>query len=209
MKKLQNILITLLGLVAAFVIGMYAFEYKEVIADVLGIRTIANSPGNNATSSIQILRYVANGATTTLPAQISGVAANGNGFTVADAESITFAYQTVGSSSPYTARFHVEYGYEVPNGTSTDPVLIQWFTRNYITSGENVGYNASSTLTSISASELSSTTPLLYRSNLGMATTSEIFEIPTLNAKYMRIHAAAFGSNAMFWLNAIIRDYKR
>ena len=187
---------------------VFAYQHREAIADVLGIRTIANSPGNNATSSVQILRYVANGATTTLPAQISGIPADGNGFNVADAQSITFAYQTVGSTSPYSARFKVEYGYEVPRATSTDSVLIQWFTRNYIVSGEGVGYNASSSIPSIASSELSSTTPFIHRSRLGVATTSEVFDIPTMNAKYMRIHAAALGSNAMFWLNAIIRDYK-
>ena len=208
MKKIQNTLIVLLGFMSAFVIGMYTFEHKEAIADVLGLRTIANQPGENATSTVSVLRYATNGATTTLPMQtINGT--NQNGFSTGDAESITLAYQTVGSTSPYSMRLHVEYGYDIPMGTSTNRSSIEWFQRNYLVSGEGVGYNAT-TSSSFAASigEYASTTPMRTRSNLGTATTSEVVDIPTLNAKYMRIHAVPLGSNAMFWLNAIIRDYK-
>lgn len=211
-------LIFILGFLSALLaIGAFIYGQQDAIADVLGIRSVLNSPGNNATTTVATntqgisvipLRYVLNGATTTLPTASTTAETNQNGINVADAQSITLAYMTVGSTSPYTARFEIEYGFDLPIGTNPQRTSLQWFKHNFPIVGPTLGYNFAST-SNLSITELSSSTPLIIRTNLGTATTSEMIEIPTHNARYMRIHAAALGSDAMFWLNAIIRDYKR
>ena len=216
MQKTYPIIVGALGIL----LGAFLFPHSDMAdADLSGFRPILNSPGNNATTttstdpqgtSVISLRYVANGATTTLPTASTTALSNQNGIGIADAQSVTLAYKTVGSTSPYAARFLIEYGYDIPLGTNPQRTSIEWFTYNHFVGGllaEKDIYNATSTQ-SAADTLLATSTPYIWRYGLGVATTSDLFVLPTFNAKYMRIHAAALGSDAMFWLNANIRDYK-
>lgn len=201
------------ALVIIFAAALAFFSYNSLgvaVADVFRIVIQSNRPATSATSTVSHLRYVVNGSTTTLPSINNGDTAAGSnnlGFNVADAYSVTLAYQTVGSTSPYTLRFEVEYGYDIPITASSTVESIQWFKANLPITGPLMGYNIAST-SNLSTSELASTTHLILRGNLGVATTSEMFNLPTYNARYMRVNAAALGSNAMIWLNAIIKNSK-
>ncbi len=220
MKKNRQYIRQYIFIFAIFILaGAIVYQKNEAMADIFGLNFIFNSPGNNATttlavapgsglSSSSVLRYPANGATTTLPLQ-AATGENQNGLNIVNAQSITLAYQTVGSTSPYTARFEVEYGYDVPLSTNPNTTSIQWFNHNFAVSGPmSNGFAHASSSQNLSASELATSTPHWDRNNLGTATTSEVIELPVVNAKYIRIHATPIGSQAMFWLNAIIKYNK-
>ena len=196
-------------IIAGFVLLFLAVGawQREAIADVLSLRFLFNG-SSNATSTPPTLRYVTSGATTTYCGSVD-VCDSQTGFSTADLESITLAYQVVSTSSAYSVAFEVEYGYDVPNNASKnrDGNLVQWFKRTV--EAPTVGNIALASSTQRQGDVvLSTTTPRIWRYKLNTGTTSEVVNIPTYNAKYMRILAIPFGSAANFWLNVVNRDYK-
>src|SRR3990167_2830978 len=203
MKK-KILIFSVLTILAS--IAIFGNHAPYALADSFSLRTILNyvssTLSTNATSTVSVLRYVDNGATTTLPTDASS-GTNQNGFVITDMENITLKYQTIGSST-YSARFDVEYGYDIPLNSGTNETSIQWFRHNIEVAGPAVARIASTS--NMQDSYLAtSTPPAIIRSNLGTATTSEIINLPTFNAKYMRVRAAPYGSSAMFWMSVDIR----